>query len=468
MTEENNTPVTKTLPPIFLDIGPDTKPIEMESLCMNCMDQGITTILLTKIPFFREVMISHFECPHCNYSDNSIQFAGEFPAKGVHFVLHVKSPEDLNRRIVKSCHCVVTVPAINLEIPGPTQGDSISTVEGILEQTYLALKTAEPNPKLTEFLDNLHQCAKGLVQFDFIIDDPSGNSFIENPIAPKKDPSLDVTFYDRTPDQNEAIGLMSKPKADNFTVDDASTEHINSVFAQDNQVMTFPTACPVCSTDGTMKSCTLMIPHFKEIVIMAFHCNQCSYRNAEVMVGGAVSPKARKITLHCDCQEDLNREVLKSETASVSIPEVELDMSEGSIGGKFTTIEGLIKDIHKNLKDNNPFTKGDSSTGDSSKFDHLLDSLDKFGKNQAPFTIIIEDPLSNSYIQEYGDKDKIEIVDKERTYEENESLGINDMKTEEYIADNQTSYSAPRTAQQKIELKNSSETKEDDSKPSSE
>ncbi len=46
--------------------------------------------------------------------------------------------------------------------------------------------------------------------FDFylqIIDDVSGNSFIENPFAPQKDTALTVTHYKRTPEQNAALGI---------------------------------------------------------------------------------------------------------------------------------------------------------------------------------------------------------------------------------------------------------------------
>ena len=50
---------------------------EIESMCINCEEnvlllpqssidgQGITRLLLTKIPFFREVIIMSFSCPHC-------------------------------------------------------------------------------------------------------------------------------------------------------------------------------------------------------------------------------------------------------------------------------------------------------------------------------------------------------------------------------------------------------------------
>lgn len=40
-----------------------------------------------------------------------------------------------------------------------------------------------------------------------IVDDPSGDSFVENPDAPKKDPSLAVSFYTRTPEQCEMLGM---------------------------------------------------------------------------------------------------------------------------------------------------------------------------------------------------------------------------------------------------------------------
>lgn len=423
----------KAPPPIFLDISPNAKPVQMESLCMNCMKNGTSTLLLTKIPFFREVMISRFECPHCHFQNNSIQFAGEYPAKGVHYELSVTSPEDLNRRIVKSCHSVIRVPEIDLEIPGPTQGDSISTIEGVLEQAYEGLKTSEPTPQLNEFLDGLQQCIRGLVQFSFIMDDPSGNSFIENPTAPKPDPALSVRFYRRTPKQTEEIGLIAKPQSDNFELDEC--ERVDSVFAQDNnEVMSFPTECPVCSREGTMKSCTLHIPHFKEIVLMAFNCETCMYHNAEVMVSGAISQKARKISLYVDSQADLNRELIKSETAAVRIPECELELIPGTLGGKFTTVEGLLHDIYANLKENNPFANGDSALPEETdKFTKLIEAVDNYRNNREPCTLIIEDPLANSYIQ-YLDElnDKIIIEDYERTFEQNEVLGINDMNTENY------------------------------------
>lgn len=43
--------------------------------------------------------------------------------------------------------------------------------------------------------------------FTLIIDDPLGNSYLQNLYAPDPDPNMTVEMYDRTFDQNEELGL---------------------------------------------------------------------------------------------------------------------------------------------------------------------------------------------------------------------------------------------------------------------
>jgi hypothetical protein len=42
-----------------------------------------------------------------------------------------------------------------------------------------------------------------------VVDDPSGNSFIENPLAPNVDPLLSVDRYNRTSQQEEQLGIIA-------------------------------------------------------------------------------------------------------------------------------------------------------------------------------------------------------------------------------------------------------------------
>lgn len=41
------------------------------------------------------------------------------------------------------------------------------------------------------------------------------------------------------------------------------------------------------------------------------------------------------------------------------IPELDLELAYGTLGGKYTTVEGLVDNILENFKKNNPFM-GDS------------------------------------------------------------------------------------------------------------
>jgi len=62
------------------DAATDSEPKmveEIESLCMECRENGITRLLLTYIPYFKEVIVVSFICDHCGNRNNEIQSAGE-------------------------------------------------------------------------------------------------------------------------------------------------------------------------------------------------------------------------------------------------------------------------------------------------------------------------------------------------------------------------------------------------------
>jgi zinc finger protein len=42
---------------------------------------------------------------------------------------------------------------------------------------------------------------------------------------------------------------------------------------------------------------------------------------------------------------DLQRDVIKAESAGIHIPELELEVSTGSMGGLVTTVEGLVDSV---------------------------------------------------------------------------------------------------------------------------
>jgi C4-type Zn-finger protein len=50
----------------------------------------------------------------------------------------------------------------------------------------------EVGAKVAEIIREILRCASGDIQFQIVVDDPAGNSFIQNPFAPQADPNMKV------------------------------------------------------------------------------------------------------------------------------------------------------------------------------------------------------------------------------------------------------------------------------------
>lgn len=480
-------PTTQSAPPI-VDVGTvveaissddfDAPRYEIESLCMRCRENGITRFLLTLIPHFRKILLSAFECPHCGERNNYVQFAGEIQPKGCHYVLDVPLGDKkmFNRQVVKSETATIKIPELDFEIPPEAQCGSLSTIEGILvraadELEALQEERRKVDPQTAEaidgFLIKLRACASGESHFTFILDDPSGNSFVENPYAPSSDPSLTIKFYERTPEQQAALGYVADPSQREPGIENNSDGTINvsqrqeephgsvgaragrRAIAQGNsaeiadalfrysapeEVMTFPTTCGAC---GTLCECRMFvtnIPYFREVIVMASTCDGCGYRNSEVKAGGAIPDKGKRIILHVKNVRDLSRDVIKSDTASVEIPELELELASGTLGGLVTTVEGLISKIGESLERVHGFTFGDSmDDAKRSKWKDFRSKIEQLKSLEEPWTLILDDALSNSFIAPVTDEMKedsqLSFEDYVRSWEQNEELGLNDMDT---------------------------------------
>ena len=73
-----------------------------------------------------------------------------------------------------------------------------------------------------------------------------------------------------------------------------------------------------------------------------------------------------------------------------------------ALGGRFTTLEGLLDNVLEQVN-NNPMLGalgGDSVTAEQKqKIDQFLKDLMSLKDCEKPFTIILDDPAGNSYIQ---------------------------------------------------------------------
>lgn len=425
---------------IIKDIGTDDdwQPTEVESLCMNCYKNGMTRMLLTRIPFFKEIIVSSFRCDHCHWSNTEIQSAGQIQEDGVCYTLKIKTKQDLNREVVKADSATTRIPELDFEIPPFTQKGSLSTIEGLLdravaglEQDQPARRSADPEvaARIDDFIQKLQKLKDVEGEFTLVIEDPSGNSFVENPVAPLKDEALTVTKFKRTIEQDKQLGI----RADD---DDDEEPAGNDLESMRNEVLIFDTNCPECNRPAKTNMKLVSIPHFKEVIIMATNCDSCGHRTNEVKSGGATEEVGTKITLHITDASDMTRDVLKSETCAVLIPELEFELGMAALGGKFTTLEGLLKDVKDLTVDKNPFILGDSGVSDRvQKLREFGAKIEKIIAGEMDVHIILDDPAGNSYLQNvYAPEPdpEMKIEKYTRTFEQNEDLGLNDMNTEGY------------------------------------
>lgn len=411
-----------------------------------------------------------FDCPHCGFKSNEIQSGARVQDLGMEQRVYVSNRQDLNRQLVKSESASVKFVELDFEIPAATQRGVLTTIEGLVSKAANDLDELQPQRKLID--ETIHDKLALIIAqlrayisdpasnpFTLVLDDPAGNSYIESLAAVPGgasgsggDQALTFRKYQRTKEMCEALCLASEEEqaagggggGGEMVVEDDKED-------DDFKVHVFHGNCSRCNAPSDTRMRILDIPHFKEVVIMATDCESCGYKSNEVKAGGAISAKGKRITLKIEGDEDLSRDILKSETCGLSIPEIDLELTSGTLGGRFTTIEGLLTQVRDELagvggdsavnNSGSRFATGDSASDSRKKaFETFLAKLDsaiscKVDGVTRGYTLILDDPLANSYLQNpYAPDDdpnmSVELY--ERTFDQNEFLGLNDMVLEGY------------------------------------
>lgn len=435
----------------------DSEVTTVQSLCMNCHEQGTTRLLLCQIPFFKEIVVSSFECTECGFANNDVQSVGSLSEHGVHFEFTVRTPRHLNRDIVKSEYATLTIPSIGFEIPPSASKALYTNVEGVLTRAAEDLEAGQPQraesdpevaAKVAAVIGRLKAMSSGEeLPFVIVLDDPAGNSHITHDIAQymalDQDPDLSMRRYARTreqlfemgysaddlPAQFEQMAISEEPEIVAHNVD--FSQPLSEDQAVKEGPIEFTVECFSCRGSGKTTMCLTHVPHFKEIVVMGFRCELCGAKSTEVKGGGAISPRGSIVTLRVLNQTDLRRDVIKSDTAVVRIPEIGLELVAGTLGGLITTVEGLVDRIEEEVLCHAPEALGDSLTpAESQKFREFKTKIADYKSTVSePYTLILDDPLANSYVGKLGDDDpQVTQAEYDRTPEQNDDLGLTDMR----------------------------------------
>lgn len=416
----------------------------------------MTRILLTSIPYFREVVIMSFSCEHCGFQNNEIQPAGTIQPKGTHYELRLTDLADFGRQVIKSDSAVVKFIELDLEIPAGR--GQLSNVEGLLTTVLDDLEIGqdarkeqapEVHTKIVEIIAKGRAMLAGeSFPFRVYVDDPAGNSFI----APDLKDGVgkwEKREYPRTSEQNAALGLADSDVNAAIAAKEAgfSSGGYPGLTTEGDiipdEVYDFPATCPGCMHACVTHMKMVDIPHFKQVVLMSTVCHDCGYRSNDIKTGGEIPEQGEIIKLIVDDNIDLARDILKSETCGLECPELQLQVNPGTLGGRFTTVEGLLtqvrNDLHGQIFESSGQTGqgGDSlASGDRTQWDKFFEGLDAAIRGDKTFTVILTDPFASSFVQPLVDPPapdpKITRTKYQRTKEEEEELGLSDMKLEGY------------------------------------
>jgi zinc finger protein len=285
--------------------------------------------------------------------------------------------------------------------------------------------------KLYAFITRVESLKNSSETFHFEINDPSGNSFIENPKAPHRDEQLTVKKYRRTPEQNSLLGITEEDVRA-----EAALDAENSI---KDEILTFGTNCPFCEAPCDTNMKVTNIPHFKEIIVMATSCDVCGNKSNEVKSGTGIAAQGIRYRLVMNDPIDLNRDILVSETSSFAIPDLDFELSSSrSIGGRFTTLEGIFTTLKSQLTSIiMPFSGGDSHNSNSDKngMKLFIEHVSAILAGEEFVTVVLDDPAGNCYLQNICAPEpdpQLTVEHYQRTDEQDEYLGLNDMKVEDY------------------------------------
>ncbi|MBT5287776.1 ZPR1 zinc finger domain-containing protein [archaeon] len=153
--------------------------------------------------------------------------------------------------------------------------------------------------------------------------------------------------------------------------------------------------CPFCHK----KTMTLMeeekdIPYFGKVFLFSMDCESCNFYKSDVEAAELQNPC--KLTFTTESEEDLKVRVVKSSSASISMPTIRMSQRPGPASiGFITNVEGLINRFQRIIEGEK------NSTDDKDarkKAKNLLKKLRKIKDGEIPLKIVIEDPSGNSAI----------------------------------------------------------------------
>jgi len=155
--------------------------------------------------------------------------------------------------------------------------------------------------------------------------------------------------------------------------------------------------CPICKSSKSLKMTTKTqnIPYFGEIMESTLICQKCGYKHSETICMEQKEPVKYTMILN---KEKLNVRVVKSQSATLSIPELGLKVEPGPHSqGYVSNVEGVLKRFEKAVKTALSWTEDDNAKNTALE---ILNEIERVKNGDKEATLIMEDPFGHSIISD--------------------------------------------------------------------
>lgn len=162
--------------------------------------------------------------------------------------------------------------------------------------------------------------------------------------------------------------------------------------------------CPACSVEGQAKSIMreIEIPHFGKVLETTIQCPECGFKHSDIIALEQNDPAKYIIAIN---KKNLSTRVVRSQSATVSIPEIGVKVEPGPKSeGYVTNIEGILTRFEDAVKKAlNLFDDAESQANAK----NTLKNIEELKKGNMEATLIIYDPFGQSNVV----SDEVEILE---------------------------------------------------------
>ncbi|RAP51359.1 MAG: hypothetical protein BZ133_03340 [Methanosphaera sp. SHI613] len=158
--------------------------------------------------------------------------------------------------------------------------------------------------------------------------------------------------------------------------------------------------CPVCHSKNTLevKNITENIPYFGDILETSVYCTNCGYQESDNISLEQNEPSRYTLKINSD---KLSSRVAKSQTATITIPELGLKVEPGPKSqGYVSNVEGILSRFEQAV------VRAIKLEGDNIDADvqenalNIIELITNIRMGELETLMILEDPFGNSVIDD--------------------------------------------------------------------